>query len=153
MRKHRRYFSYDQPGLSRPRARMSVGAMLPDLSHVQANVLNLVGVSHLFIVPRIRTSSYLEALVDKFPDLRSSPSGGHMQEPSLPELRNLIVVDNTGQFQYEAERLRFKSWIDWREIIVWDESASEAQLQQAISGSLCKDDVINLQFTRQVPNE
>ncbi|KAJ7207094.1 hypothetical protein GGX14DRAFT_500091 [Mycena pura] len=136
----------------------SIGAILVTINpayRIQelANVLNLVGVSHLFIVPRIRTSSYLEALVDKFPDLRSSPSGGHIQEPSLPELRNLIVVDNTGQFQYEAERLRFKSWIDWREIIVWDESASEAQLQQAISGSLCKDDVINLQFTRQVPND
>jgi acyl-CoA synthetase (AMP-forming)/AMP-acid ligase II len=114
---------------------------------MQANVLTLVGVSHLFVVPQIRSSSYLEMLAEKFPDLRNS-SPGTIQDPSLPELRNLVVVDNTGQFTQEANKLGLKSWIDWREIMVWDASSRESDLQKDISKSLHKDDVINLQFTR-----
>ncbi|KAJ7136019.1 hypothetical protein C8R44DRAFT_662295 [Mycena epipterygia] len=110
------------------------------------NVLNLVGVSHFFVVPRIRSSSYIEMLAEKFPDLRNSQSGA-IQEPSLPKLRNLVVVDNTGQFKQEAETLRLKSWIDWREIMVWGESSRESELQKEVTKSLHKDDVINLQFT------
>jgi predicted protein tyrosine phosphatase len=101
---------------------------------VQAAVLNLVGVSHLFVVPRIRSSSYAEMLKEKLSD--------------LPTLRNLVVVDNTGQFNQEADKLGLKDWIDWREIMVWDESSRENNLQKEISNSLQKDDVINLQFTR-----
>nr|GAT42738.1 predicted protein [Mycena chlorophos] len=115
--------------------------------HELAAVLNLVGVSHLFVVPEIRTSRYLSMLVSHFPDLRGMPKGGPISYPGLPALRQIIVVDNSGQFHAEAEQLQFKSWIDWREIIVWDESASEARLQEHIARSLNKDDVINLQFT------
>ncbi|KAJ7637134.1 hypothetical protein FB45DRAFT_789374 [Roridomyces roridus] len=114
-----------------------------------AGVLNLSGVSHLFVVPRIRTSAYLEMLANKFPDLRNSRPGD-IQEPLLPQLRSLVVVDNTGGFSREAEGLGLKSWIDWREILAWDESSRESAMQKEISKSLHKDDVINLQFTRQV---
>jgi predicted protein tyrosine phosphatase len=68
--------------------------------------------------------------------------------PELPKLRNLVVVDNTGQFHQEADKLGLKNWIDWREIMVWGESSREHNLQKEISSSLDKDDVINLQFTR-----
>ncbi|KAF7300682.1 hypothetical protein HMN09_00953900 [Mycena chlorophos] len=130
----------------------SVGVILVTINpayrvHELAAVLNLAGVSHLFVVPEIRTSRYLSMLVSHFPDLRGMPTGGPISHPELPALRQIIVVDNSGQFHAEAEQLQFKSWIDWREIIVWDESASEARLQEHIARSLNKDDVINLQFT------
>ncbi|KAJ7755376.1 hypothetical protein DFH07DRAFT_822092 [Mycena maculata] len=129
----------------------SIGAILVTINPAYrinelTSVLNLVGVKHFFVVPRIRSSSYIEMLAEKFPELRNSPSGA-IQEPSLPELKNLVVVDNTGQFEQDADTLGPKSWIDWREIMVWDESSPESTLQREISKSLQKDDVINLQFT------
>ncbi|KAJ7839575.1 hypothetical protein B0H14DRAFT_2787041 [Mycena olivaceomarginata] len=116
----------------------SIGAVLVTINPAYrinelTAVLNLVGVTHLFMVPRIRSSSYAEMLRDKLPE--------------LPKLRNLIVVDNTGQFHQEADKLGLKNWIDWREIMVWGESSREHNLQKEISSSLDKDDVINLQFT------
>jgi hypothetical protein len=109
--------------------------------------LNLAGVSHFFLVPHIRTSFYTKLLSDKFPALRNSTPGA-IQEPALPELRNLIVFDSTGEFPREAVELDFKCWTDWKEILVWDETLHERQLQAEISISLEKDEVINLQFTR-----
>ncbi|KAJ7336305.1 hypothetical protein DFH08DRAFT_878382 [Mycena albidolilacea] len=116
----------------------SIGAVLVTINPAYrinelTAVLNLVGVTHLVIVPRIRSSSYAEMLKDKLPE--------------LPKLRNLVVVDNTGQFHQEADKLGLKNWIDWREIMVWGESSREHNLQKEISSSLDKDDVINLQFT------
>ncbi|KAJ6571734.1 hypothetical protein B0H19DRAFT_666546 [Mycena capillaripes] len=116
----------------------SIGAVLVTINPAYrinelAAVLNLVEVGHLFVVPRLRSSSYVEMLKEKLPDLRT--------------LRNLVVVDNSGQFNQEADKLGLKSWIDWREIMVWDESLHENNLQKEISNSLHKDDVINLQFT------
>ncbi|KAJ7151137.1 hypothetical protein C8R46DRAFT_1358051 [Mycena filopes] len=113
----------------------SIGAVLVTINPAYrinelVNVLNLVGVAHLFVVPRIRTSAYLEMLKDRLPDLHT--------------LRNLVVVNNAGKFTAEPV---LQSQIDWREIMVWDESAPEGRLQKEISTSLEKDDVINLQFT------
>ncbi|KAJ7695457.1 acyl-CoA synthetase [Mycena rosella] len=132
-------------------AAASIGAILVTMNPAYrinelADVLNLVGVSHFFVVPRIRSSAYIGMLVEKFPDLRNS-SPGAIQEPLLPQLRNLVVVDNSGQFEKSAESLGLKSWIDSREIMLWDESSRESDLQKEISKSLHKDDVINLQFT------
>ncbi|KAF8189860.1 hypothetical protein K438DRAFT_1832207 [Mycena galopus ATCC 62051] len=116
----------------------SIGAVLVTINPAYrtnelAAVLNLVGVSQIFMVPRIRSSSYAEMLKDKIPE--------------LPTLQNIVVVDNTGNFHQEADKLGFKNWVDWREIMVWDESSREYNLQKDISSSLHKDDVINVQFT------
>ncbi|KAF7349276.1 putative acyl-CoA synthetase YngI [Mycena sanguinolenta] len=67
--------------------------------------------------------------------------------PELPTFRNFVVVDNTGHFPQEADKLGLKNWIDWREIMVWDESSRENSLQKGISSSLHRDDIINIQFT------
>ncbi|KAF7323872.1 hypothetical protein MKEN_00608600 [Mycena kentingensis (nom. inval.)] len=130
----------------------SIGAILVTINpayriHELTAVLKLVGVSHLFVVPQIRTSAYLDMLVNKFPQLRGMLRGAPLQLEALPELRNIIVVDNSNEFPSQAEKLQFKSWIDWREVIIWDESASESRLHKQIEATLHKDDVINLQFT------
>ncbi|KAF5383310.1 hypothetical protein D9615_005004 [Tricholomella constricta] len=108
--------------------------------------LKLVGAKHLFVVPRIRSSAYVEMLAAVVPGLEGSQPG-HIQAEELPELRNLVVVDNQGKYQGELDKLGVKGIIDWREIIMWREDTPERDMQRDMSASLEKDDVINLQFT------
>ncbi|KAF9459754.1 hypothetical protein BDZ94DRAFT_1380660 [Collybia nuda] len=129
----------------------SIGAILVTINpayrtHELIETLKMVGVKHLFVVPQIRTSSYVQMLAEALPELRNS-SAGDIQEPALPDLRNLIVVDNQGMFHKQLDKLQIKSTIDWREIIIWREGVQEQKLHRDITKSLSKDDVINLQFT------
>ena len=68
----------------------------------------------------------------------------------LPELRNLVLVDNEESAHNDLAQLRIKSMIDWREILMWQEGHSAAQARRDIAGRLEIDDVINLQFTRYI---
>ncbi|KAJ3999585.1 acyl-CoA synthetase [Lentinula boryana] len=102
--------------------------------------LRLVGIKHLVIVPSLRSSQYLKILLERFPSLASS-NPGEIQEAELPELRNLIVVNNRDEHEL------VKAAVDWREIIFWREDTREAKLVRDIAQSLDKDEVINLQFT------
>ncbi|KAJ3729716.1 hypothetical protein C8R42DRAFT_174023 [Lentinula raphanica] len=104
------------------------------------STLRLVGIKHLVIVPSLRSSQYLKILLERFPSLTSSKPG-EIQEEELPELRNLIVVNN------RDEQELVKVAIDWREIILWREDTQEAKLVRDIARGLDKDEVINLQFT------
>ncbi|KAJ3840166.1 acetyl-CoA synthetase-like protein [Lentinula raphanica] len=104
------------------------------------STLRLVGIKHLVIVPSLRSSQYLKILLERFPSLTSSKPG-EIQEEELPELRNLIVVNN------RDEQELAKVAIDWREIILWREDTQEAKLVRDIARGLDKDEVINLQFT------
>lgn len=102
------------------------------------------------MVPQLRTSQYLFLLSGAFPALRDS-SPGNIQEPAIPELRNLVVVNNTSNStQFRKDLHGLKSVIDWRELMVWSEDAKEKRSHQELSASLHNDDVINLQFTRLV---
>ncbi|KAG7097592.1 hypothetical protein E1B28_004928 [Marasmius oreades] len=110
------------------------------------STLRIVGVKHLFAVPRIRTSSYLEMLASKLPDLKNS-ARGEIQDPNLPELRNLIVVDNQDAYRGELTKLDMKPVIDWREVIMWREDTRESTIVRDTAASLTKDDLVNMQFT------
>ncbi|KAI0711385.1 acyl-CoA synthetase [Earliella scabrosa] len=122
---------------------MNPAYRLPEL----VNTLNLVGVSHLFVVPRIRTSSYVHMLRDAFPALANSKPG-EIQEGALPALRHLVVVDNTGDFkQFERELEDVRPAVDFREVLVWREDTAEKQTVRQIAEGLDMADVINLQFT------
>jgi hypothetical protein len=68
----------------------------------------------------------------------------------MPELRNLIVVDNAEEESARLERLRIKSLVDWREILLWRDNTIEGRKLNEIKNGLGKDDVINLQFTRYI---
>ena len=48
--------------------------------------LNRVGVSHLFLVPNIRTSNYLSSLTKACPEIANSPRGD-IQAEELPHLK------------------------------------------------------------------
>ncbi|KZT28107.1 acetyl-CoA synthetase-like protein [Neolentinus lepideus HHB14362 ss-1] len=130
----------------------SIGAILTTVNPAYrvtelVGVLNAVGVRHLLLVPCIRTSSYLNMFAEALPALANS-SPGSIQEESLPELRNIVVVDNThdpAHFRKHMETM--KCTTDFREILVWREDSKEQKTMKEIEKTLMKDDVINLQFT------
>ncbi|KAF8842000.1 acetyl-CoA synthetase-like protein [Paxillus ammoniavirescens] len=130
----------------------SVGAILVTLNPAYrinelVNTLNLAGVSHLFAVPRVRSSHYIRMLSDALPDLRCS-SPGNIQAEALPALRNLVVVDNIGNpNEYQKEVHDTKCVIDWRETLVWREDGWEQGRVKELIDSHQPDEVINLQFT------
>ncbi|TDL24641.1 acetyl-CoA synthetase-like protein [Rickenella mellea] len=130
----------------------SIGAILVTINPAYRiseliTTLNTVGVSTLFLVPRIRTSSYLESLSVEAPSLKSSHPGNISAE-ELPHLRHLVIVDNTSDHnEFLKTTQEVKCAVDFREILVWREDGREKRTRSEILQSLDKDDVINLQFT------
>jgi hypothetical protein len=115
----------------------------------QIETIRVVGVSHLFLVPEIRTSSYLTLLAEALPSLRRF-CPGDIQEEALPDLKYIVVVDNTHQPKKFHEMLgEIHCAVDFREILLWREGGTkEHRCVEDTKKSLDKDDVINLQFTR-----
>jgi len=113
----------------------------------QAATLNLVGVKHLFVVPQLRSSTYVRTLSQAFTELRHCQPG-EIQIEDLPDLRNFIVVDNAEQSRADLAKLHIKSMVDWREILMWRDDTKEARIQRNIMAGLQKEEIINLQFTR-----
>ncbi|TCD68700.1 putative NRPS-like protein biosynthetic cluster [Steccherinum ochraceum] len=140
----------------------SIGAILVTLNPAYRlnefiSTLNLVGVSHLFVVPSVRTSHYVHMLASAFPSL-SSAVPGEIQEERLPNLRHLVVFDDvTGSISSSHTRRSnftgLKHWretraaVDFREVLMWNENTREALEVRKLADSLSKDEVVNLQFT------
>ena len=104
----------------------------------------------MFVVPRIRSSGYVSMFAEAFPALANSAPGA-IQEAALPALRHLVVVDDTPSLKdYAAELEGVKPAVDFREVLVWQDHASEQHIVDRLEASLLPDDVINLQFTRYV---
>jgi len=88
-------------------------------------------------------------LAEAFAEIRGMQPG-EIQIEYLPDLRNIVVVDNKEEAKADLAKLHIKSMVDWREILLWREDVREGRVQRDISASLDKDDVINIQFTRCV---
>ncbi|KAG6333017.1 hypothetical protein ID866_6070 [Astraeus odoratus] len=133
-------------------ASASIGAILVTLNpayrlHELVEALNVVGVAHLFVVPRVRSSRYVRGLSAAYPDLRCS-APGNIQAASLPSLRNFIVVNDMSDPKEYLEEVRdIRSVIDFREMLVWREAGPEQRHVKDIVDSHHFDEVINLQFT------
>ena len=89
-------------------------------------------------------------LAQTFPEIRSAKPG-EIQVEDLPELRNLVLVDNEDSARDDLTQLHIKSMVDWRELLMWREGHAAAQARRDIAARLKTDDVINLQFTRYIP--
>ncbi|KJA16652.1 hypothetical protein HYPSUDRAFT_47135 [Hypholoma sublateritium FD-334 SS-4] len=129
----------------------SIGAILVTLNPAYrltelAATLNLAGVKHLFLVPRLRSSEYVRMFAEAFPEIRGAIPGG-LQVEDLPQLRSIIVVDNAEEYRANLAPLHIKGTVDWREILMWREDAREARVQKDILRGLNKEEVISLQFT------
>ncbi|KAF7972149.1 hypothetical protein HWV62_18794 [Athelia sp. TMB] len=113
----------------------------------RVDTLNTSGVKHLFIVPQIRTSHYTSLFAEALPALRES-TPGNIQEPSLPDLQNLVVINNTAdKAGFEKDLHGLKSAVDWRDILAWREDSGETKVLTEIARSLDADDITNLIFT------
>ena len=132
-----------------------IGAILVTLNpayrvHELIATLSLAQVNHLFLVPRIRSSAYLRILSAALPALTSTPAGS-LNLGELPDLRNVVVVDDMGGgASWQEEIAHVKSAVDFREILVWREDGSEQRNVKELEASLGEHEVINLQFTRYV---
>ncbi|KAG8216445.1 hypothetical protein J3R82DRAFT_6551 [Butyriboletus roseoflavus] len=133
----------------------SVGAILVTLNPAYrvkelVNTLNVAGVSHLFAVPRLRSSRYIRMLSDTLPDLRCS-TPGNIQCEALPALRHLVVVNNLSDPNaYQEEIADTKCIVDWQETFVWRQDGAEQRRVRECVDELRSEDVVNLQFTRCV---
>ncbi|KAF9523259.1 acyl-CoA synthetase [Crepidotus variabilis] len=135
----------------------SVGAILVTLNPAYrlpelVDTLALSGVSHLFITPRIRSSSYIRLFAEAFAEIRSQQPGD-IQTPILPELNNLVVVRNEAEADAEAakviDELKLRCTVDWREVMMWTQGSGvrEEKERRMRERQLTKDDIVNLQFT------
>ena len=87
-------------------------------------------------------------LLDAFPALANSQPGD-IQEPSLPDLKSLVVVDNIGDYSlFKQEIEGVKPAIDFREVLVWREDGAEKKRVEELMAGLDREEVINMQFTR-----
>ncbi|KAH9941177.1 acyl-CoA synthetase [Epithele typhae] len=116
----------------------SVGAVL-------VSTLALAGVSHLFVVPHLRSSAYVRMLCDAFPALAAS-APGDIQEEALPALRHLVVV-TTSAAVWAGALEGARPAVDFREVLVWREDGAERKEVVERENGLRADDVVNLQFT------
>ncbi|EJD05486.1 acetyl-CoA synthetase-like protein [Fomitiporia mediterranea MF3/22] len=128
-----------------------IGAILVTINpayrvHELISTLKLVGVSTLVVVPRIRTSSYLTALAEAIPSLASCRAG-EIQIEELPELRNILIVNNTEDGEFNKLLRNVKCAVDFREAFEWYPSPSEVKAVDELQRAASNDDIINLQFT------
>ena len=117
--------------------------------------MNLVGVSTLFITPTMRTSNYLSLLSEALVSLSSTKPSIPIDDPALPTLQNLVVVDNMSKTsadlrQFQSEMAKVPAAIDFREVFKWEEGQCASKTSREIIESLNPDEIINLQFTRFV---
>lgn len=132
-------------------ASSKIGAILVTINpayrtHELISTLKLVGVSTLVVVPSIRTSNYLDSLSKAMPGLASSNPGEiHVEE--LPELRNVLVVNNASGDIFRKLLDKVKCSVDFREAFLWKSSAAERLAVEKIQTSATNEDIVNLQFT------
>ncbi len=90
-------------------------------------------------------------LASAFPALANSKPGA-IQEPVLPSLRHLVVIDDTPSLEdFQQEVGDVRPAVDFREILVWREHGAEEKVARELKASLHYNDVMNLQFTRYAP--
>jgi hypothetical protein len=113
---------------------------------MQRSTLNLVGVSTLVVVPRIRSSEYLSMLASVAPGLAATRPGDNIEVEELPTLRRILLVDDPASSTHSDSAIR--SLVDFRDVFMWGSGKSEEREMRALEHSLDRHDVINLQFTR-----
>jgi hypothetical protein len=90
----------------------------------------------------------LTLLAEALPSLRKF-SPGNIQEETLPDLKHIVVINNTRHSKKFHDTLgNIHCAIDFREVLLWQGGTKENRLVEETRKTLNKDDVINLQFTR-----
>lgn len=101
--------------------------------------LNKVGCSTLITARSFKSSSYVEMLEALAPELTTG-SPGSLQAEQLPDLRNVIVLDDNDTDDIHGAMMRFS------DVIARGIDVPKASLDR-ISARLSANDPINIQFT------
>ncbi|KAG8723601.1 hypothetical protein FRC09_002623 [Ceratobasidium sp. 395] len=109
--------------------------------------LNNVTASTLIIAPSIRKSPFLDMIKEALPTLSSTRAGQDIDEPELPSLRGVFVVDNTGdRTLFKAQMDGIPCAVDLAEVANARYGA-EPEEEASILQRMDRHDVLNLQFT------
>lgn len=96
----------------------------------------------------MRKSPFLKLVEEALPSLSSTGAGKEIDDPGLPSLRRLFVVDNTGdRSQFLNHMGRIPCAVDLAEVASARYGVEPAKAA-GISESLDPHDIVNLQFTR-----
>ncbi|KAF8608096.1 acyl-CoA synthetase [Ceratobasidium sp. AG-I] len=115
--------------------------------HEIISALNNVTASTLILTPSMRKSPFLKLVEEALPTLSSTPAGKDINDPGLPSLRRLFVVDNTGdRSQFLAHMERIPCAVDLAEVANARYGVEPAKAA-GVSASMDPHDIVNLQFT------
>ncbi|KAG9120077.1 hypothetical protein FRC07_004586 [Ceratobasidium sp. 392] len=115
--------------------------------HEILGALNGVTASTLILAPSIRKAPFLDMIKQALPTLPSTPAGRDVNDPELPSLRRIFVVDNTG------DKALFRAQMDGIPCAVDLANVASARYGkelelEAILQRMDRHDIVNLQFTR-----
>ncbi|KAF9979178.1 Fatty-acid-CoA ligase [Actinomortierella ambigua] len=107
--------------------------------------MSLVGCKGLVTTPGLKSSNHMAMLLEIMPEL-AHQKANELQIDSLPDLRQLIIVDNGVQV---PELGSLSSWTRYEDLL--DEDKFRTGLVQdpiqAVAPTLLNNDIVNLQFT------
>ncbi|QRV83968.1 AMP binding enzyme [Ceratobasidium sp. AG-Ba] len=84
---------------------------------------------------------------EALPTLSSTPAGRDINDPELPSLRRIFVVDNTGdKASFRTQMNGIPCAVDLAEVGS-AQYATKTEIEASISQHMNQDDVVNLQFT------
>ena len=124
-----------------------IGALLVNINPAYrarelAYALQRSEVQGLFVIPRFRSSDYLQMLLELIPDLERTESD-RLACQEFPLLRRVVVYDPTDPAHSVAPHPGFTTW---QAVLAAGGSVSSEQLDAA-TAELDRDDAINIQYT------
>jgi len=123
-----------------------IGAILVNINPAYrakelAYALQRSEVQGLFAIPAFRSSDYVAMLVELLPTLRD-PSR-ELRGETLPALRRVVLYDPADPLRTERRQPGFTLWSD----VLQAASPVTGDALEAVTGSLDRDDPINIQYT------
>jgi fatty-acyl-CoA synthase len=99
-------------------------------------------VQGLFLIPAFRSSDYVRMLLDAVPDLNTVAPDA-LSTVEFPHLRRVVLYDPA---RPAATQRLARGMLVWQEVLEAGETVSDERLD-AITGTLDRDDPINIQYT------
>jgi fatty-acyl-CoA synthase len=124
-----------------------IGALLVNINPAYrarelAYALQSSEVQGLFVIPRFRSSDYVQMLLELIPELARVEAEGLASE-TFPALQRVVIYDPADAAQSVAPQPGFTTW---QALLAAGAGVSPAQLDAA-AAELDRDDAINIQYT------
>ena len=124
-----------------------IGAVLVNINPAYrprelAYALQRSAVNGLFLIPRFRSSDYINMLVELIPELRQTKAE-KLSSAEFPALKRVVVYDPAAA---ENTRRPYPGFTLWTEVLKAGQTVSPETLEAA-TDSLDRDDCINIQYT------